>query len=68
MKRPILSWFRLIRRKLHPWLYFAAALWGMIRTQGSTTVEQTREQTRLLIAFAKLNHLGFVSLLNDCLW
>jgi hypothetical protein len=49
--------------KAHPWINFIIACWQVIRTCGHPS-----ESTRLAIALAKLDHLGIVSLLNDCLW
>jgi hypothetical protein len=56
-------WLRLFRIKAHPWINFIMACWQVIRTCGHPS-----ESTRLAIALAKLDHLGIVSLLNDCLW
>ncbi|WNZ25860.1 hypothetical protein HJG54_25530 [Leptolyngbya sp. NK1-12] len=58
-----LVWFRLCRLKIFPWVNLAIASWHLIRTCGSPS-----EATRFAIALAKLDHLGLISLLNDCLW
>jgi hypothetical protein len=56
-------WFRLLRRKIHPWSRLFSACWHVICAEDCDAAT-----AHLMIAFAKLDHLGFVSLLNDCLW
>jgi uncharacterized protein (DUF486 family) len=59
----LLAWLRLLRIKIHPWYRVLAASWNIIFAEDCHAAT-----TRLMVAFAKLDHLSFVSLLNDCLW
>lgn len=59
----LLVGYRLLRRKLSPWSRVLVACWNLIWSKDCDAAT-----ARLMIAFARLDHLSFVSLLNDCLW
>lgn len=59
----LLVWYRLLRSKLSPWSRVLVACWNLVCSEDCDAAT-----TQLMIAFARLDHLGFVSLLNDCLW
>ncbi|NJO80397.1 MAG: hypothetical protein HC827_19060 [Cyanobacteria bacterium RM1_2_2] len=62
LPKSLLVWFRLLRIKIHPWTRVLIAGWNVIFAKDCHAAT-----TRWMMAFAKLDHLSFVSLLNDCL-
>jgi hypothetical protein len=61
--KSLVIWWRWGRWKTLPWWSFGLACWQLLWPNPSE-----RARLQFVIALAKLDHLGMVSLLNDCLW
>ncbi len=60
-----LVWFRLVRRKTHPWAILAIAACKLVHSRG---VEQDREKVRLMTSLAKIDFVSIYAFMNDLLW
>ncbi|OKH13373.1 hypothetical protein NIES592_15030 [Fischerella major NIES-592] len=63
--RTSLVWWRLFRRKIHPWITLVTAGCKIIYSCG---IEQDQEKVRFLLAITKIDFVGVYQLLNDLLW
>lgn len=65
MLSKILVWFRLVRKKTHPWAILAIAIYKLIHLRG---IEQDREKVRLMTALVKIDFVSVYAFMNDLLW